>query len=103
MSKRLAFLEKTTAAGSKDPFAWYGLANEYANLGRVDEALATYEKLRALDAKYVPQYLMCGSMLAKAGRRDEARAWLEEGVAVARATGNSHALGEIQEALAGLG
>ena len=103
MSKRLAFLEKTTADGSKDPLAWYGLALEYAGLERLDDALSTFEKLRAMNSKYVPMYLMCGQLLAKAGRAAEARTWLETGVTEARAQGNQHALGEMQEALSGLG
>ena len=102
-SKRLAVLEKMTAAGSKDPFAWYGLAMEYSSLGRTDDALATFEKLRALDATYVAMYLMCGTMLAKAGRADDGRTWLNDGIAAARAKGDSHALSELQDALAGLG
>jgi tetratricopeptide (TPR) repeat protein len=102
MSKRLAFLEKMTGEGSKDPFAWYGLAMEYAGLGRHDDALATFGKLRAIDATYVPMYLMCGTMLAKVGRADEARAWLEDGVAAAKKKGDAHALSELQDALAGL-
>ena len=63
MSKRLAMLEKMTASGSKDPFAWYGLAMEYKGLGRADEALQTFGKLKELDASYVPMYLMCATML----------------------------------------
>jgi predicted Zn-dependent protease len=102
-SKRLAVLEKMTAAGSKDPFAWYGLAMEYSGLGRTDDALATFEKLRALDASYVAMYLMCGTMLAKAGRVDDGRAWLESGITAAKTKGDSHALSELQDALAGLG
>ena len=102
MSKRLAFLEKVTSEGSKDPFAWYGLANEYANLGRPDEALATFEKLRALDAGYVPQYLMCGQMLVNQKRPTEARVWLEQGIAIAQKVGNTHALSELQNVLASL-
>lgn len=102
-SKRLAVLEKMTAAGSKDPFAWYGLAMEYSGLGRTEDALATFEKLRALDPSYVAMYLMCGTMLAKATRTDEARAWLTAGIAAAQAKGDSHALSELQDALAGLG
>jgi predicted Zn-dependent protease len=102
-SKRLAVLEKMTGAGSKDPFAWYGLAMEYAGLGRADDALATFLKLRDLDAGYVPMYLMCGTMLAKAGRAGEARQWLSDGVAAARKKGDGHALSELEDALAGLG
>jgi tetratricopeptide (TPR) repeat protein len=101
-SKRLAVLEKMTAAGSADPFAWYGLAMEYKGLGRHDEAIATFGKLRALDPAYVPQYLMCGALLAELGRPAEARDWLTAGAAAARAKGDAHALSEIETALAGL-
>ena len=103
MSKRLAVLEKMTAAGSTDPFAWYGLALEYKGLGRHDDALATFEKLYALDPSYVAQYLMCGSMLGEIGRTADARTWLSRGVDAARKKGDSHALSEIESALAGLG
>jgi tetratricopeptide (TPR) repeat protein len=102
-SKRLAVLEKMTAAGSKDPFAWYGLALEYKGLGRNDDAVATFTKLRALDATYVPQYLMCGALLLELGRTAEAREWLTQGIAAARAKGDAHALSELESALAGAG
>lgn len=102
-SKRLAVLEKMTAAGSKDPFAWYGLALEYKGLGRIDDALATFGKLRDLDPTYVPQYLMCGALLLELGRTAEARTWLTDGIAAARAKGDSHALSELESALAGAG
>jgi len=99
MSKRLAMLE---GKGAKDPFAWYALAMEYAGLDRIDDALRTYEKLRELDPTYVPQYLMCGQMLVKAGRVEEARSWMEEGIERARAKGDGHALSELQSALGSL-
>ena len=99
MSKRLAVLEKMTSAGSADPFAWYGLAMEYKGLGRSDDAVATFVKLRALDPGYVPQYLMCGTLLLDLGRHAEAREWLREGVTTARAKGDSHALSELEDAL----
>lgn len=102
-SKRLAVLEKMTAGGSKDPFAWYGLAMEYSSLGRVEDALKTFTALKELDASYVPMYLMCGTMLAKAGRVEEARAWLNDGLAASQAKGDQHAYSEIQGALTSLG
>jgi predicted Zn-dependent protease len=101
-SKRLAFLEKLTASGSEDPLAWYGLALEYRNLERWDEALQTFTTLRTRKPEYVPMYLMCGQMLEKIGRKDDARDWLEAGVAVAQKSGDTHALGEIQAALEAL-
>lgn len=100
-SKRLEFLEKTTKT-SEDPFAWYGLAMEYRSLGRNDEALATFARLRHMNPAYVPMYLMCGQMLTTLSRVDEAREWLSAGVEAARAAKNAHALGELESALAGL-
>ncbi|MFO0551394.1 MAG: tetratricopeptide repeat protein [Polyangiaceae bacterium] len=101
-SKRLAYLEKVNAEGKADSFARYALALEYKSLGRIDDARTAFEALRAADPAYVPMYLMCGSMLADADRKDEARVWLEAGVDAARRAGDGKALGEIESALAGL-
>ena len=98
-SKRLAFLQKTTAEGSTDPLAWYGLAMEYRKLERWDEALQTFISLRTMKPEYVAMYLMCGQMLEGVARKDEAREWLEAGMDQARKKGDSHALGELQSAL----
>jgi predicted Zn-dependent protease len=101
-SKRLAFLQKTTAEGSTDPLAWYGLAMEYRKLERWDEALQTFTSLRTMKPDYVPMYLMCGQMLEGIGRQDDARAWLEAGIEQARQKGDGHALSELESALAAL-
>jgi predicted Zn-dependent protease len=102
VSKRLLYLEKVTAAGTQDPMPWYALAMEYRTLGRHDEALQTFTTLRTRKPDYVPMYLMCGQMLEGLARADEAREWLEAGIAAARAKGESHALGELESALAAL-
>ncbi len=102
ISKRLAYLEKITSEGSTDPFAWYGLANEYTGLGRHDDALRTFQALRERQADYVPMYLICGQMLADLGRAAEARDWLEAGAAAARAKKDTHALSELEAALEAL-
>jgi predicted Zn-dependent protease len=98
-SKRLAFLQKTTADGSTDPLAWYGLAMEYRKLERWDEALQTFTSLRTMKPDYVAMYLMCGQMLEGIARADEAREWLESGIKMAREKGDSHAASELQSAL----
>lgn len=101
-SKRLQFLEKMTASGSDDPMAWYGLAQEYRSLERFEEALGAFKTLRAKQPDYVAMYLMAGQMLEKLGRKDEAREWIEAGIARATAAKNQHALGELQDLLASL-
>ncbi len=100
MNKRLAFLEQHCAAGTADSFAFYGLGMEYRKEGRVDDAIATFTKLREKDPDYVPMYLMAGQTLIDAGKGAEARAWLESGIEVARKKHDSHALGELESALA---
>jgi predicted Zn-dependent protease len=102
-SKRLEVLLKMTASDKADSFAWYALALEYKGLGRIDDAVSTFAGLRSKDATYVPMYLMCGTMLIEANRRDEAREWLTSGLDAARKKGDSHAAGEIEGALATLG
>jgi tetratricopeptide (TPR) repeat protein len=106
VTKRLEYLLKLTGvggAGAADPFAWYGLAMEYRGLERYDDAMATFEALRERAPEYVPMYLMCGQMLEKMGRTSDARAWLGAGAEAAKKQGNSHALSELEGALAALG
>ena len=76
------------------------LAMEYRSLGRHDEALQTFTTLRADHPDYVPMYLMCGQMLEKLDRKDDARGWYEAGIAKARARGDGHAASELESALA---
>jgi tetratricopeptide (TPR) repeat protein len=104
-SKRLEYLLKLTGgqhASAGDPFAWYGLAMEFRNLERYEEALATFEQLRVRAPDYVPMYLMCAQMLEKAGRVPDARAWIHAGIEAARRKGDAHTLGELESALAAL-
>lgn len=102
MNKRLAFLEQHTASGAADAFAFYGLGMEYRKEGRVDDAVATFEKLKAKDPEYLPMYLMAGQTLIDAGRGAEAKTWLEAGIGVAQRKGDGKTLGELESALAGV-
>lgn len=99
MSKRLEMLLSMTEKGSRDPFAWYGLGMEYRNLGRLDEAIGTFEKLREIDASYLPAYHMAGVVLIELERRQDAKAWLERGLELALAQGNQKTYSEIQTIL----
>lgn len=99
MNKRLEMLEKMTSSGQAEAFAWYGLAMEYRKLGRVDDALATFQTLRTKDPEYTAMYLMAGQMLIESNRARDAREWLEQGIAVAQKRGDFKALGELEDAL----
>jgi|SRR5687768_5865420 tetratricopeptide (TPR) repeat protein len=99
VNKRIAFLEQAVRSGSADSFAYYALGMEYRKEGRVDEALAIFTELRARDSDYLAMYLMAGQMLTEAGRKIDAREWLEAGIALARERSDAKALGELETAL----
>lgn len=99
---RIEAIQKIVAQQPKDPFPYYGLAMEYKNAGRADEAHQAFADLESRFPDYVPQYLMHGNVLASLHQPDEARAVYERGIAAARKKGDAHALGELQQALAGL-
>ena len=92
-------LTEILAQNPGDAFARYGLAMEHANQGRTDASLVEFDRLLTTHPDYTAGYFMSAQTLVKAGRRDEAKARLEQGIASARRTGNQHALSEMQELL----
>lgn len=102
MSSRLEEILSIVARFPADPFARYGLAMEYRNLGQLDEARRTFAALLADHPDYVPQYLMYGNLLLAMKDREEARRVYEQGIAAAARARNQHAEGELRAALAAL-
>jgi predicted Zn-dependent protease len=100
---KIAMLKEILTANPSDAFTRYGLAMEYANQGQIDSSLAEFSHLLATHPDYTAGYFMAAQTLAKAGRADEAKIRLEDGIASARRTSNQHALNEMQEMLAELG
>ena len=102
-SKRLELIDKTIAAGSKDPFHFYARAMELRSLGRKTDALAAYGELRDRFGAYVPTYLMAAQLAHELGGADEAKRWAEAGIVAAKAAHDDHALSELGTFLASLG
>jgi len=100
MNKRLSLLEKVTSSGTADAFAWYALGMEYRKEARPEDALKAFQSLRAAHPDYLPMYLMAGQLLIELARYQDAREWLGVGITLARATGDSKALGELESELA---
>ena len=100
---RVAMLQEVLEQNPEDAFARYGLALEYSNAGETESALAQFATLLAKHPDYTAGYFMSAQTLAKAGRADEAKLMLEQGIASAKRTGNDHALSEMQAALDLLG
>lgn len=96
---RITMLKEILTANPADAFARYGLAMEYANQGQIDSSLAEFDQLIGAHPDYTAGYFMAAQTLAKAGRAEEAKARLKQGIASAGRTGNQHALGEMQQML----
>jgi cytochrome c-type biogenesis protein CcmH/NrfG len=99
---RTAALNEILTQNPNDAFARYGLAMEYSRQGDPDRSLAEFSMLLKNNPDYTPGYFMAAQTLARAGRTDEAKTMLTDGIASARRTGNLHAQGEMEAMLAEL-
>lgn len=99
---RVAMLNEILAQNPRDEFARYGLAMEYSQAGKVDEALEEFRKLLAVNPNYTAAYFMAAQALAGAERVEEAKKMLNQGIACAKRSGNSHAQSEMEAMLAEL-
>jgi hypothetical protein len=86
-----------------DQFLRYGLAVEFDNEGRTEEALAQFRGLMADQPPHVASYFRGAQLLVRLDEINAARATLRDGIEAARREGNAHAAGEMAELLASLG
>lgn len=100
---RVAALSEILAANPTDAFARYGLAMEFSNQGDLPRALQEFTTLLSNSPDYTAGYFMAAQTLAKAGRPEDAKKMLEDGIASAMRTGNGHARSEMQAMLDELG
>ena len=100
---RIAMLNEVLSQNPNDVFARYGLAMEFSNSGDVERALSEFTKLLAVNPDYTPGYFMAAQTLARAGRLEESKKMLNDGIASAKRTGNNHAQSEMQAMLDDLG
>ncbi|MCU1285677.1 MAG: hypothetical protein JWO13_2027 [Acidobacteriales bacterium] len=96
---RIAMLKEVLEQNPTNAFARYGLAMEHAKAGDVETAMAEFTELLDAHPDYAPGYFMAAQTLAKAGRTDEAKTYLQNGIAAASRTGNAHAKGEMEAML----
>ena len=93
---KIAALTELLQLDATNAFARYGLALEHINQGDTDKGLAEFDTLLTHNPDYVPAYQMSAQTLAKLGRTEEALTRLHAGIGVANASGNQHALAEMQ-------
>lgn len=96
---RIAKLREFLAKEPNDSFTRYALALEFAGQGETERCISMLQELIQLDPKYVPAYHQLGSAYQKLDRRDDAIAIFTRGIQVAVEQGDSHARGEMQDAL----
>lgn len=96
-------IEALLAADPGDQFLRYSLAMELDKEGNHERSLEQFSGLMRDATPYVPAFFMAAQQLVRLSRIAEARTALREGIEHARASGNSHAAGEMSEFLASLG
>jgi tetratricopeptide (TPR) repeat protein len=102
-ASRLEILKSMVAQNPNDSFSRYGLAMEYRNAGDLEGAMTEFRSLMAANPDYVAAYFHGGQTLERLGLLEEAREVYQKGVEAAQRTGNQHARGEMEAALAMLG
>jgi predicted Zn-dependent protease len=99
MSTRKEALARFLAADPDDAFTRYAFALELIAEGARAEGVAALRETLRRTPEYVPAWHMLAQSLAADGAREEAEAVYREGIATARAAGESHAASEMQQEL----
>lgn len=103
MTNRLEILKSLAAQNPSDNFTRYSLATEFAKAGRLEEAVAEFRALLAMNPDYAAAYYQAGQVLEQLGKTDEAREMYRQGIEVTTRQGNPHACEQLQLALDLLG
>lgn len=101
--ERISVLKSMLEQDPANTFARYGLAMEYVNTGRPEEAVGEFRSLMQTSPDYAAAYYHAGRTLEKLGRINEARQVMEQGIAVTTRIGDAHTRSELQAALDLLG
>ncbi len=99
MVSRRERLETMLGQEPNDAFLHFGLAMELVKEQRLEEAVQHFDRAAAIDPNYVAAHYHKGHALMTAGRVDEARRVLSEGMRIAEAAGEGHAASEMQALL----
>jgi predicted Zn-dependent protease len=99
---RLQQLQHLLADQPDDLFLNFALAMELAKLGRLDDAVARFDRVLQLDPTYSPAYLHKARTLLAAKQPQQAKQTIHAGITVARQTGETHTADKLQELLQSL-
>lgn len=96
---RLEKIQKLLAAEPEDVELHYMLGMEYKSTGLHDRAIESFGQCLRLNPMYAPAYFQMGNTCAAAGRLEDARHALAQGIERARQSGDLHAAEEMQAAM----
>lgn len=96
MTDRLDKLLKILAAEPNDAFTLYGVAQEYAKLGRIAPAIEHFDRCLAVDPGYCYAYYHKAKVQADHDQLEGALATLHAGIAAAKSARDAKALNEMQ-------
>ena len=103
MSSRLEHFRALAARQPENPLFRFSLAQALEAEGHAEEALEHYSFCAAAKADWMMPRILAGKILARLGRKDEARPILEEALRLAVAQNHEEPEQELRALLADLG
>ncbi len=97
-SDRLVYLKELLAEDPQDSFVKYAIAKEYEKLGDLQTAIEKFEALKEDDPDYVGLYYHLAYIYTEIDETEKALRIYDEGIAVAKAQNDLHALSELRNA-----
>lgn len=97
---RIAVLKRMSRARPRDPRLRFGLAVEYENTGRVEEAVRELRAYLALTEDEGNAWGRLGALLRRLGQHEEASAAYRRGIEQARRHGHPSMAADLEEELA---
>jgi len=103
VASRKEELERLLAAEPDDVFVNFALAMELAKIGRLEEAVARFERTIELDSGYCAAYYQKAKTLLQADQTDKARRTIVDGIEMAQRMEDNHTAEKLREMLQTLG
>lgn len=94
---RVELLENYCKDFPEDPFNWYALALEYANIN-IHRSLALHEKIFVDFPNYTPNYYHLAQRYQELGQTEQAKQCYEKGLAVIEKSKEAKAWSELSNA-----
>jgi tetratricopeptide (TPR) repeat protein len=98
----IAQLEKLREIDPQDPFVHYGLGQECAKLGQLEDAAKHYSQTIELDPTYCYAYYFLGQTLHELDRHPDAFEVLDRGIKIATEVGEGKAIAELKQLIQSL-